>query len=195
MNDWGEVFVTKMDYVEILSMLKKHPFILAAMTSIISVVFFYFGQNYYLDNYTGHEWHYNRFYQSNVGMARETVQGVQGVIEFIKNCNKFPHDFEFRLRSKDCTGKNLRENSDFSRNPRFVNWNQLPWIDPWGRPYQLRYDRERKKLQLRSQGRYLWTSLDDIQAETNLAVPTDLVEPERQKCDQGQDCIFNRGWH
>lgn len=72
-----------------------------------------------------------------------------------------------------------------------------PWLNPWGHPYEIRYDRERKKIQLRSLGRYWWWPWDNIQKETYF--DGKLYDSQVEYCNKvsGSDmnCVFNRGWH
>lgn len=73
------------------------------------------------------------------------------------------------------------------------------WIDPWQRPYQIRYDLDRGVLQIRSHGRYLWWPWDDIIGERSLSIPRTIENEMLEHCKKvpknDMSCIFNRGWH
>lgn len=128
--------------------------------------------------------------------AYSIVQRTGHYVDYISRCKRFPNNFEdmFHEHADD-----LKSCKPLPRQPVNVlepyKENEGPWIDPWGRPYQLRYDRERRKLQVRSRGRYTWWPWDDIKTETNLAIPKTVADAERAKCDRGEACIFDRGWH
>ncbi len=110
---------------------------------------------------------------------------VQYLVRNISNCKRFP--------------ENLKEIFEPLRPVRPKGCSPLKtpdaWVNPWGHPYEIRYDRERKMLQIRSLGRYWWWPWDNIQDETNMAIPKIMADEERAKCDRGDECVFDRGWH
>lgn len=138
------------------------------------------------------------------------VSRVEGypfkVTVYITDCKKIPKNLEEIFhKTKDNEACNRFANYDpkdikfkpLSDDPAYQGYQG--WIDPWGRPYQIRYDLERGKLQVRSQGRYLWTELDDIVGETSLSIPKVIEDEMLEKCKQMQKddpkCPFYRGWH
>ncbi|PIP91861.1 MAG: hypothetical protein COW01_11980 [Bdellovibrionales bacterium CG12_big_fil_rev_8_21_14_0_65_38_15] len=152
---------------------------------------YYFYRNYLDDRTTTEEANVGivnlRRGMTKIAIAKSNMRVASYLVGYISKCKRFPENLQGFY-------KPIEGEKPTSCNPFPVNVKK-PWLDPWGRSYEIRYDRDRKKLQIRSLGRYWWWPWDNIQDETNLAVPTDLVEPERQKCDQGLDCIYSRGWH
>ena len=142
---------------------------------------------------------------SKISVARSFLSGESYLffLRYIQMCKRFPDNLKDRYSPisdnapKDCNSffdDNSKENER-----HLLKFGTPPWIDPWGRPYQTRYDRERRIIQLRSQGRYLWTELDDIKKETTFGVVGQDFTEEINRCDllpkDDMTCIFNRGWH
>jgi len=111
------------------------------------------------------------------------------IVRTISVCKKFPDSYKdqfFTIIGPNDQCEKVQETAEERR-----------WIDPWGRPYQIRYDLERAKLQVRSQGRYLWWPWDDISDETYFDGKNYKAQVEYCKTVPKDDmsCIFNRGWH
>jgi len=125
---------------------------------------------------------------SNIGAAEIMMHFIPNFLEIISKCSFYPknveefYKFDSTGKAEDCT-------------PATYYKTQKPWIDPWGRPYQIRYDRERYKFQMRSLGRYWWWPWDNIEGEENLTIYADILNPEIEKDKIGKDSIFSRGWH
>ena len=136
---------------------------------------------------------------SRFQIARYIVKKFYRPTSYIQDCKRFPenimdmHDQQYKDSYPQCRpySQLLIEHAEF------IYRDESPWIDPWGRPYQIRYDLERAKLQLRSQGRYLWTEYDDIFQETYFDGKSykEQVEYCKKVARDDMTCIFNRGWH
>lgn len=135
------------------------------------------------------------------GSAQEVTGKGYRLVQFIGVCKTFPEDYK-GFYNENSDPKNI------ACNELVKDWKKqrgaykdfpvyTPWLDPWGRPYQIRFDLERGKLQVRSQGRYLWTELDDIVGETFFNGKSYKAQVEYCKTVSKDDmsCIFNRDWH
>tara|TARA_R110000868_G_scaffold397624_1_gene670358 strand:- start:5456 stop:5980 length:525 start_codon:yes stop_codon:yes gene_type:complete len=115
---------------------------------------------------------------------------VGSILSYISRCRRFPESFQGFY-------KPIEEDNPQYCEPLKSTGNRHNWLDPWGRPYQIRYDRERAKMQIRSLGRYWWWPWDNIQDETYF--DGKLYQEQIKLCDQvvksDMSCIFNRGWH
>lgn len=166
-----------------------------------------FIKEYFEDNYQTFSVPYYKGSLSRNDVARNMVRDYGAIVGLISRCNKFPDSIKNIFDENFFSGVECDINSVLMFNPKVYedrikihNYsNTIPWIDPWGRPYQIRYDLERDMLRIRSHGRYQWTQLDDINFETNLSIGADLKAKVKFNCDQnpndGSKCIFNRGWH
>jgi len=184
---------------------KKHIIFLIPISLFLGSYFIYqkvVENNYIEDNVDYSDGIYSSGPLSRVSEANAFVDNKFAFIDHISTCKQFPEKIsdmydpeKVNSEVKSCKALNVKP-AFRSEDP---SKHRPVWIDPWGRPYQIRYDRERRKLQVRSQGRYLWTESDDIVGETNMAIPVDMADAERAKCDSlpkdDMSCIFNRGWH
>ena len=137
---------------------------------------------------------------SNIQTANNVIKNFYRPEIYIQRCKRFPlnirdmHNEEYANEEIGCRPYDA---SFQLNNTEYKITIETPWIDPWGRPYQIRYDLERAKLQLRSQGRYLWTEYDDIFEETYFDGKSykEHVEYCKKVPKDDMTCIFNRGWH
>ena len=162
-------------------------FLLGAATGSISNDFY---RDYKIDHKPQHKLSRRFEADSNIGVAHFFVSLIHSYLSYVDTCERFPEHFSDMFRKIDGCGLDYDE----------VKINGMPfWIDPWGRPYQIRFDRNKRKLMVRSRGRYLWTSWDDIENETTLGNVGQLFNDEIKKCEKIPDgdlaCIFNRGWY
>ncbi len=129
-------------------------------------------------------------------VARHMVDRAHLYVNYISKCNRFPDNIEDMYHERFFEVEGCKPFAMRSFNT-FIDTkdNVRPWIDPWGRPYQIRYDRERRKLQVRSQGSSLSLTSDDIEAETTWGTARAYFDIEIENCDRGEGCIFDRGWH
>jgi len=164
--------------------------------------------DYYKDHFEYGDGIYFRGQLTPVQESKGFVSLALGAVSTISACKFFPNKIS-----------DFYDETNFeSDNPSCMVWKAIPpykgfdlnnhrpiWIDPWGRPYQIRYDLERGKLQVRSQGRYLWTESDDIVGETpflgkdypkdGLPLYVEMLERCKTVPKDDMSCIFNRGWH
>jgi len=175
----------------------------------------YFGYWCFVDAFINHPYPLSRFYISNYVEAGKIVDRSQSVVQYMSDCKRFIINF------KELYDQNYKSDTpNFCRpfinpldratkfgnkelNKRFSNFK--PWIDPWGRPYQIRFNFEKAKLQVRSQGRYIWTELDDIVSEApflgkdypknGFRFYVEMIEYCKTASKDDMSCIFNRGWH
>ena len=183
------------------TLIKKRKIILLVSIVLLSVIAIPFVKNYLEDSRRYYFLPpYFKRHTSHFGEVSLTVHvGTLGFyLGYISACDIIPKNYEetFKPIQSDhpqCQARGMWH----LEYPDSLRKNYRPWIDPWGRPYQIRYDRNRKKIQMRSQGRYGWTSLDDIEVETYF--DGDDYRREAKKCDElpedSSDCIFNWGWH
>lgn len=134
---------------------------------------------------------------SNFDVAEYVIDNIPQYLNLIASCERFPENFSyfFRKREDDC-GINVGD---------IIINNGPYWIDPWGRLYQIRYDLDGGKLQVRSRGRYEWTSWDDIIKELPFldknypkhgkALYVNMLEYYEKAQREDMNCIFNLGWH
>lgn len=174
-----------------LSSIKIKIFFIVFLLSIIGLTL-YFYKNYQDDRIKTADVNFGivsfRGGMTKIAIAHSNMRVTSYLLSYISRCKHFPSSFQAFFEPIEGDKPQYCE-------PLKAQGKRHNWLDPWDRPYEIRYDRERAKLQIRSLGRYWWWPWDNIEGETDLAVPTDLVEPERQKCDQGLDCIYSRGWH
>ncbi|GAB4411655.1 MAG: hypothetical protein OHK0056_15890 [Bacteriovoracaceae bacterium] len=183
-----------------LKLLKKIRFVIVLLASVVIVG--YFGFWYYVDNYAKSAPLMSVFDYpvTSAKAAKRITNESYRIVLFISNCKKFPVDFkeftETEFLEEPCRYKKFVPNEAKQldiKNPVF------PWNDPWGRSYQIRYDLERGKLQVRSRGRYLWWPWDDIIGETSLSIPKVIEDEMLDHCKKvpkdDTSCVFNRGWH
>lgn len=134
------------------------------------------------------------FIASNLEKAAGDIEIQMGRLIFhISDCKRFPLNLENAYKPIEKAPNGCKA---------LTPWHHkviTPWIDPWGRLYQVRYDKERMKLQMRSQGRKVDDPRDDIVRETNLFIHKDVYYTELEKCkklsSEDKNCVFNRGWH
>ena len=158
-------------------------------------------QNYRKDNDKYYADPSLRFSISHFDEVRNAVRAsvLLQVADYIIYCKRVPKNYEeifnpLKSENLEC----LKRFEKWEREEAYLpRKGYRPWIDPWGRPYQIRYDREQKNMQLRSQGRYLWTTWDDVQSE--LWLDSSILKEQLVVCEEYPDdefkCIFNRGWH
>lgn len=183
-----------------------------SITATLILIFIYLF-HFALDGFIKNPTPISQMHQSNWSMVQYVTDNGYKIVEVISKCNYFPRSFaelysEDNLKKanskEDC--KPLKDPTKYptlspARKERFKREfpDYKPWIDPWGRPYQIRYDRDRRKLQVRSQGRYLWWPWDNIVDETTWGMAGSFFNEEIKKCDSlprdDMSCIFNRGWH
>lgn len=115
------------------------------------------------------------------------------LVPYISYCKRFPENLQDAYRPIDNAPEGCRILKSQSE------YLPTPWIDPWGRPYQVRYNKERMKIQMRSQGRNLEDLSDDIVRENNLSIKKEVYDSEIAKCNklpkEDKKCAFNRDWH
>lgn len=129
---------------------------------------------------------------SNLDFARgDTESLIRRTRNYINSCKQFP------LNIKDT----FNSGPDISHcaPPSNIRGMYTSSLDPWGRPYQVRYHKDRVKLQVRTLGRHIDNSKDDIVREDNLEISEDILSKEIEKCKKlpsdDKNCVFNRGWH
>lgn len=131
---------------------------------------------------------------SNLGKAHyDLEQQLHLLVNHISRCKRFPQNLENLYVVID----NPPESCQTLH--QFVQEDEIPWIDPWGRMYQIRYDTNNMKIQVRSLGRYVDDSEDDIVKEDELAIKKEVFDAERDLCNSlpkgDKGCAFNRDWH
>lgn len=182
------------------ALIKKRKIVLLISVVLLFVIAIPFVKNYLEDSKRYYllppyfKRHTSHFGEVSLTVHIGTLSSYKG---YISACDKIPKNYEdiFKPIKSDhpqCQARGMWH----LKWPDSLRKDYRPWIDPWGRPYQIRFDRD-KKIQMRSQGRYGWTSLDDIKAETSFTGPD--FEKQVKKCDElpedSPDCIFNWGWH
>lgn len=200
----GKMERVKIFIKKLLLLVKKNKIALLLIFLIAAPVIacgYYFASNYYHDN--KREYFYNPAPLSKVSFAKSLLSGESNLffLRYIQMCKRFPDNLKDRYSPisdnapEDCKSSFDEYSKETERH--LLKFGTPPWIDPWGRPYQIRYDLDRAKLQLRSQGRYLWTEYDDIFQETYFDGKSYKEQVEYCKKVQKDDmtCIFNRGWH
>jgi hypothetical protein len=176
---------------------------------LIVIIFplLFIGWIYKIDRIDRHRFPTSKVGISNWGEAFEHTRGLSSLVNLISSCKRFPDNYEDAFRKTDSSNCNPLENKSkdnpLAYDTEFPDYQ--PWIDPWGRPYQIHYDLERGKLQVRSQGRYLWTEFDDIVGETpfltkdypkdGLPLYVEMLEHCKKVPKDDLSCVFNRGWH
>lgn len=164
---------------------------------------YYFLANYQDDNEPRYFFYSLAPFSKIIVAEKDVGNATRHTSLYIQKCKRFPDSLK-DVKSiipddapADC--KSYFEGNSKNIVIYFQELDQPPWIDPWGRPYQIRYDREKRIIQLRSQGRYLWTESDDIKKETTFGVVGQDFTEEMNRCDllpkDNMTCIFNRGWH
>jgi len=167
----------------------------------LSLPLLFFGWVYKIDRIDRHRFPTSKVGITNWGEAFEHTRRSFSVVDYISSCKRFPENYKDAFRKTDFPNciplENKSKENPLAYESEFPDYQS--WIDPWGRTYQIRYDLERGKLQVRSQGRYLWTELDDIVGETSLSIPKVIEDEMLEKCKQMQKndprCPFYRGWH
>lgn len=127
---------------------------------------------------------------TKIAIAHSNIRVTSYLLGYISRCKRFPESFQGFYEAIESDKPQYCE-------PLKAAGKRHNWLDPWDRPYEIRYDRERAKLQIRSLGRYWWWPWDNIEGETYF--DGKLYQDQIKRCDQipksDMSCIFNRGWH
>lgn len=190
-------------YLSVLPDIQKAKEVYSTLSPIVMELY----ENHQRDHYSKYFYSDYRSPTTNIGRARMTAGSVNYLSDFIKECKRVPSSYKDFYLFKSHSMKKCPTREEVSKYDERDEQGVFVWLDPWGRPYQIRYDLEREKIQLRSQGRYLWTEQDDILEEssfigkdysrhkygepTYLKILKDCENPARNYLT----CIFNRGWH
>lgn len=170
-------------------MSKKNLYIILAILFTLIGMGLYFYQNYKDDRLRRNDIPAGiidlRTTTTKLEVDNANLRVVRSLVSYISHCKRFPENLEEIFKAPK---------ESVPRGCTYLKAEGV-WINPWGHPYEIRYDRERRKAQIRSLGRYWWWAWDNIQDETNMAIPKVLADEERAKCDRGEECVFSRGWH
>ena len=197
-----------------LPYLRRHKFlsiILLSVLLLVMVTFFYFIKNYLEDSATEPiSVHYPAIdsrTNSRYQIAEQIVNYYYNPASYIRDCKIFPnnisdmHNNDVKINNIKCIPYTTYKVEE----PELSFEIKEPWIDPWGRPYQIKYDYDEETVSVRSQGRYTWTTLDDIVREIPFfgksypkhgdSFYLNMIEHCEKVTKDDMTCIFNRGWH
>jgi len=197
-----------------LPYLRRYKFLSVTLLSVFLlfiVTFFYFTKNYLEDSATEP---ISVYYPAIDSRTLSRYQIAERIVKFyykpsayIRNCNRFPDNvFDMHNKNIEINDEKCVPYSTYKFSAPELSFEiKEPWIDPWGRPYQIKYDYEAETVSVRSQGRYTWTTFDDIVKEISFfgkstpkfsqPIFVKMLEHCESTNKDDMTCVFNRGWH